>query len=194
MDLGLEPAVAAAVAAAFLRGELMAKALALAAAPWSPTGEGVSLANGDAAAVTGTATALKDAWHLCLEAALAAVAANAFLWGELMAKAMALAAVPLSSTGVAVLPTNGDTAAGTGTSPSLENAWQRVVMPTTLATGNATAALIEDTAKSSVGGQRGAAPDGRTGGQGAPPPLEPFLTRVLQVLLVTAMVKRDDVI
>jgi hypothetical protein len=81
MDLGLEPAVAAAVAAAFLWGELMAKALALAAGPWSPTGEAVLPANADVAMVTGTATALEDAWHLCLEAALAAAAANAFLLG-----------------------------------------------------------------------------------------------------------------
>ncbi len=192
-DLGLEPAVAAAVAAAFLWGELMAKALALAVAPWSPTGEAVSLANGDAAAVTGTATALEDAWYLCLEAALAAAAANTFLWGELMAKAMALAAAPLSPTGEAVLPTNGDVAVGTGTATALEDAWRRVVMPTTPATENAAAALIEDIAASSVGGGRGAAPDRRTGGEGSPPPLEPFLTCVLRVLLVTAMVERDDV-
>jgi hypothetical protein len=179
MDLGLEPAVAAAEVAAFLWGELMAKALALAAAPWSPTGEAVLPANEDVATVTETATALEDAWHLCLEAALAAAAANAFLWGELMAKAMALTAAPLSPTGEAVLPTNGDAATGTGTATALEDAWRRVVMPTTPATGNADATLIEDTAASSVGGQRGAAPDGRTGGEGAPPPLEPFLTRVL---------------
>ncbi len=193
-DLGLEPAITAAVAASFLWGELMAKALALAAAPWSPTGEAVSPANGDAAAVTGTATALEDAWHLCLEAALAVAAANAFLWGELMAKGMALAAAPLSPTGEAVLPANGDAAARTGTATALEDAWWWVVMPTTPATGNAAAVLIEDTAGSSGGGRRGAAPDGCTGGEGAPPPLEPFLTRVLQVLLVTAMVKRDNVI
>ncbi len=194
MDLGLEPAVAAAVAAAFLWGGMMAKALALAAAPWSPTGEAVFPANGDVVMVTGTATALEDAWHLCLEAALAAAAANAFLWGKLMAKAMALVAAPLSPTGETVLPTNGDASAGTGTATALEDAWQRVVMPTMSSTGNAAAMLIEDTAASSVGGRQGAAPDGRTGGEGAPPPLEPFLTRVLRVLLVTAMVKRDNVI
>jgi hypothetical protein len=172
----------------------MAEALALAAAPWSLTGEAVLPANGDAAAVTGTATALEDTWHLCLEAALAAAVANAFLWGELMAKAMALAAAPLFPTVEAVSPTNGDAAAGTGTATALEDAWQQVVTPTMPATGNAAAALIEDTVASSVGGQRGAAPDGRTGGEGAPPPLEPFLTRVLRVLLVTTMVKRDNVI
>ncbi len=59
-DLGLEPALAAAVAVAFLGGELMAKALAPAAVP-PPTGEVVSPANGDAAAATGAATALEDA-------------------------------------------------------------------------------------------------------------------------------------
>ncbi len=128
MDLGLEPAVAAAVVAAFLWGELMAKVLALTAAPWSPTGEAVSPANGDTAVVTGTATALEDAWHLCLEAALAAAVTNAFLWGELMAKVMALAAAPLSLTGKAVLLANGDALAGTGTATALEDAWWWVVM------------------------------------------------------------------
>jgi hypothetical protein len=61
-DLGLEPALAAAAAAAFLWGELMAKALEPAAAP-PPTGEAISPANGNAAAATGAATALEDAWR-----------------------------------------------------------------------------------------------------------------------------------
>ena len=61
MDLGLQLALAAAAAATFLGGELMAKALAPAAAP-PPTGEAVLPANGDTAAATGAATALEDAW------------------------------------------------------------------------------------------------------------------------------------
>ncbi len=63
-DLGLEPALAAAAAvavAAFFWGELMAKALAPVAPP-PPTGEAIFPANGDAAAATGAATALEDAW------------------------------------------------------------------------------------------------------------------------------------
>ncbi len=63
MNLGLEPALAAvAVAGAFLWGKLMAKVLAPAAAP-PPTGEAVLPANGDAAAATGAATVLEDAWR-----------------------------------------------------------------------------------------------------------------------------------
>jgi hypothetical protein len=61
-DLGLELVLAAAVVAAILWGEVMAKALAPAAAP-PPTGEEILPANGDAAAATGVATALEDAWR-----------------------------------------------------------------------------------------------------------------------------------
>ncbi len=131
---------------------------------------------------------------LGLELALAAAAAAAFLWGELMAKVLAPAVVP-PPTGEAVLPANGDAAAATGAATALKDAWRWVVMPTVQATGDAVAALVEDTAALSEGGQLGAAPDRRAGGgAGAPPPLEPFLVHLLRFLLLLAMVKRDIVI
>ncbi len=131
---------------------------------------------------------------LGLEPALAAAAAAAFLWGELMAKALAPAAA-LPPTGEAVSPANGDAAAATGAATALEDAWWRVVMPTVPATGDAAAVLAEDTVALSVEGRLGAAPDRHAGrGEGAPPPLEPFLVRLLQFFLLLAMVKRDDVI
>ncbi len=102
---------------------------------------------------------------LGLEPALAAVAAAAFLWGELMAKALAPAAAP-PPTGEAIFPANGDAAAATGAATALEDAWQRVVMLTAPETGDAAAVLAEDTAALSVGGTLGAAPNRRAGGGG----------------------------
>ncbi len=101
---------------------------------------------------------------LGLEPALAA-AAVAFLWGELMAKALAPAAAP-PPTGEVVLPANGDAAAANGAATALEDAWRQVVMPTAPATGDAAAALAEDTAALSVGGTLSAAPDRHAGGGG----------------------------
>jgi hypothetical protein len=124
---------------------------------------------------------------LGLELALAAAAA--FLWGELMVKVLP------PPTGEVVLLANGDAAAATGTATALEDAWRRVVMPTAPATGDAAAALAEDTAALSMGGTLGAAPDRCAGGgEGAPPPLEPLLVCLLRFPLLPAMVKRDDVI
>ncbi len=79
-----------------------------------------------------------------------------------MAKALAPAAVP-PPTGEAILPENGDAAAATGAATALEDAWQRVVIPTAPATGDAAAALAEDTAALSVGGHWALH---RTGAQG----------------------------
>ncbi len=88
---------------------------------------------------------------LGLEPVLAVVAAAAFLWGELTAKALALvAAAP--PTGEAVLPANGDVAAATGAATALEDAWRQVIMPTAPATGDAATMLAEDTAELSGGG------------------------------------------
>jgi hypothetical protein len=124
---------------------------------------------------------------LGLEPALAVVAAAAFLWGELVAKVLAPAAAPPPA-GDAIFPANGDAAT------ALEDAWRRVVMLTAPATGDAAAALAEDTAALSVEGTLGAALDRRAGGgEGAPLPLEPLLVRLLRFLLLLAMVKRDDV-
>ena len=93
----------------------------------------------------------------------ASSAAASALLRELMAKALALAAAP-PPTGEAVLPANGVAAAATGAATALEDAWRRVVMPTVPATGDAAAALAEDTAALGVGGTLGAAPDWCAGG------------------------------
>ncbi len=100
---------------------------------------------------------------LGLEPALVAVAAVVFLWGELMAKALAPAVVP-PPTGEAVLPANGDAATATGAATALEDTWRRVVMSTAPATGDAAAALVEDTAALSVGVHLGTASDRCAGG------------------------------
>jgi hypothetical protein len=132
-----------------------------------------AVATGPASSAVASSILREILMDLGLEPVLGAVAAAAFLWGELMDKALAPAAAP-PPTGEVVSPANH--------ANSTSNRGCRCCA------GRGHSSVIS-------GGRLGAAPDRRAGGgERAPPPLEPFLVRLLRFLLFPAMVKRDNVI